>query len=510
MTRLINYSRATCAVGLLLVLGGRGLAEDRGSVNAALDSITAAELKTHVEVLADDTFEGREAGSRGGRAAGAYLVSQFEKHHLRGAGDRGGYFQNFGAGYRNLLGLLEGSDPLLKDEVIVIAAHYDHVGYGSPRNSFGPTGYIHNGADDNASGTAGLLETMEAFVNLPQPPRRSILFALWDGEEKGLLGSQHWVTYPTIPLNRVKFMINVDMIGRLRKQGLEVYGIRTGNGLRRLVSENNHDPAVELKFTWEMKDNSDHYSFFNRNIPVLMLHTGLHEDYHRPSDDVERINVEGMRQVVRLMFSVSYDLAQRDRLAGFRPAARQESPYNQANQERPLDPAPPRLGVWWDKNSEATGLQLTRIASRSAAERAGFRVGDRLIDFAGKPITNGDEFVDLVMRATNPVEIVVERRGDTEPKRFTVKLDGTPVRVGLSWKLDAVEPGTALVSQVIAGSPAARAGLQTGDRIYGVAAKSFDGDEQLRQLLTTLPSPLDLLIERRGRLETLSLAVPAP
>ena len=217
---LRSYASNRCSLALvalalvfpLFCASVRG--EEAGTLQAALDSITAPELQKFVETLADDTFEGREAGSRGGRAAGNYLLEQMEKRGLKPAGTDGGYVQEFGRGYRNLLGIVEGSDEKLKKEIIVVGAHYDHVGYGSRSNSFGPLGLIHNGADDNASGSSGLLELMEAVQKLPRAPKRSILFVYWDGEEKGLLGSRHWTSAPTLPLERVKFCVNVDMIGR--------------------------------------------------------------------------------------------------------------------------------------------------------------------------------------------------------------------------------------------------------------------------------------------------------
>ncbi|MCA9125393.1 MAG: M20/M25/M40 family metallo-hydrolase, partial [Planctomycetales bacterium] len=182
--------------------------------------------------------------------------------------------------YRNLLGLIPGGD--LQDEYVLIGAHYDHVGYGTPRNSNGPIGLIHNGADDNASGTAAVLEVIEAMANAQIQPRRSIIVALWDGEEKGLLGSEHWAEQPTIPLDQLKCVINMDMIGRLHSQQLEVSGTRSMAGLRRLVAEANYPGDLTLRFPWKVEENSDHHSFFRRSIPFLMFHTGLHDDYHRP------------------------------------------------------------------------------------------------------------------------------------------------------------------------------------------------------------------------------------
>src|SRR5947208_11154718 len=146
-------------------------AADRAALATAAASITKDELKTYVDVLADDTLEGRETGSRGARAAANYVFKAFEKLGAAPAGDGGTYFQSFNASSRNVLSIVEGSDPRLKDQTIVIGAHYDHVGYGSSRNSYGPIGYIHNGADDNASGVAGLLEVLDAVKHLSEAPR---------------------------------------------------------------------------------------------------------------------------------------------------------------------------------------------------------------------------------------------------------------------------------------------------------------------------------------------------
>ena len=235
----------------------------RSRLNNALSVISSKDLKLHVDALADDTFEGRAAGTRGGRAAAGYLRKHLASLGLEGGGKDGMFAQPFRNGCQNLLAIIPGNDPVLKDEYIVIGAHYDHVGYGSRSNSYGPTGYIHNGADDNASGTAALLELAEAFT--VQPSRRSILIAFWDAEEKGLWGSKHYISNPTIPIENIKLAINMDMVGRLRNNQLTIYGTRTWENARSILSSVNTNMVMaepmEINFDWEIKPNSDHHPF---------------------------------------------------------------------------------------------------------------------------------------------------------------------------------------------------------------------------------------------------------
>lgn len=484
-------------------------AVERAAFLNAVNSITGSDLRAHVDVLADDSFEGREAGQRGGRAAAGYLRDRLQSNGLQGLGDDGGYYQVFGSGYRNVLGLLEGSDPDLKHEVILVGAHYDHVGYGSRSNSLGPWGYVHNGADDNASGTAGLLETMDAIQRLPNRPRRSILFAFWDGEEKGLLGSKHWAATPTIPLSRIVFAVNVDMIGRLRDQRLLIYGARSGWGLRRLLASQNEDNGLRLDFDWAIKSNSDHHSFFARDIPVLMFHTGLHDDYHRPSDDAHLVNVAGMENVTRLMFGFVYALAERDEVTKFRPAAGSESKVQRQLLESPVAPLPPRLGVSW-KRDTSDGIRVQRVTPGSAAATAGIVVGDRVLAFDGHAVEDSQGFRLRVLYATSPTTVQVQRDGEAEPLLLDIELPGKPTRVGLSWRTDEAEPGTVIITRVVPGSPAQLAGIQQGDRIYQVAGSDFDQTATLLEKLRTLAAPIPLTIERDGQLSHVALDVDAP
>jgi hypothetical protein len=484
---------------------------DAAEFPAARDSITVADLHRHVGVLADDTFEGREAGSRGGRAAGTYLGRCYQSLQLAGGAGPGGYYQTFGAEHRNILAMVEGSDPLLKDEVLIFGAHYDHVGYGRPENSYGPFGHIHNGADDNASGTAALLEVAEAYCQLTPRPRRSVLFALWDAEEKGLLGSKYWVENPTLPLSRVRFVFNIDMIGRLRNQRVEVVGSRAARGFRKMLSEQNNDPTMQLDFSWELKSNSDHYTFVERNIPAVMLHTGLHDDYHRPSDDAEKLDIAGMRQISRLMFNGLVDLANRDQLPTFRKAGLGEFPLLQRWKERPLPAEPGRLGISW--NVEATpepGLRVIQVVRGSAAEKAGVRVGDKLLTFAGTPLNDTVSMQTLVLLATNPVAATVHRADATTPVPLTIELAGKPIRWGFSWHLDDAEPMAVYVSRVTPGGPFDRAGIKLLDRIHTVQGKSFANAAEFRELVQQATTTLELSVERGGRVQPITVQALTP
>ena len=496
---------ATCVLGALVVAwmpAAVAAAAEHGLMRSAIVSVTSGDLQRHVAALADDTFEGREAGSRGGHAAGTYLARQLRALGLPGAGDDGGYFQPFGAGYRNVLAWVEGSDEQLKQEVILIGAHYDHVGYGTWQNSYGPTGYIHNGADDNASGTSALLEIAEAVAKYGPRPRRSLLLAWWDGEEKGLLGSEHWAEQPTVALRRVRLAVNLDMVGRLRNERLEVSGTRTAAGLRRLVAAQNRDIGLKLDFTWDVADNSDHYSFFKRSIPFLMFHTGLHKDYHRPSDDVERVNFQGMQRVSRLLLASVYAAANEPVLSGFRRAARREGQADRRRVERPLPPLPGRLGVAWDPHDDHTaGVRVVRVVPGSAAERAGLQTGDRIVRFDGRQIDSPHALRSAVLAAEEEVVVHIRRAAAQEPETLVVRLSGRPMRLGIAWRTDDAEPNAVILTRVVPDSPADQAGLRVGDRIYEINGRSVTSGRQFFRLATSTPGPLKLLVERQGRLE---------
>jgi len=492
----------TLALGIALPAGA---AELSASLMTAYNSITSDEARQHVDTLANDTFEGREAGSRGGHAAGKYLVEYFSRAKLQPAGDPKSYFQAFGAQYRNILGVLPGSDPELRSEVVVIGAHYDHVGYGNQKNSFGPWGFVHNGADDNASGTSGLLEIVDAFSKLPQAPRRTILFALWDAEEKGLLGSEHWVKQPTLPLDRVHMTLNMDMIGRLRDNRIEVYGTRTARGLREFVTRQNVDSGLWLTYTWEMKANADHYTFYTRGLPTVFLHTGLHGDYHRPSDDAEKIDTSGIEKVARLAFLLTYAFADDAARWPFRKESRQDTPTTQKAFETSTVPPVRRLGVDWSPAADGNFVEVTRVGRASPAQKADVRVGDRIVQINGRKLDSPADFAELILIADRSTSLLVERGGEAQPIEKSIELDGGPSRWGIAWREDDAEPNSVTVIRVLSGSPGDKGGVHVGDRIMRVGDHDIRLGDNLVDHLAAAPATLELVVERDGNLMRLPL-----
>ena len=478
-------------------------------LDSARASITVSELHGHVGVLADDTLEGREAGSRGGRAAAKYLSEFLKKSTLTPGGTNDRFTQPFGHNYQNLIAVLEGSDPELKNEHLIVGAHYDHVGYGNRTNSFGPIGYIHNGADDNASGVATLMEMIDALSASEFRPRRTILFSFWDGEEKGLLGSKHWVGNPTVPLENVRLSINVDMVGRVQEGRIEIGGTRTGEGFRRMLSTTSLTPGFWLDFSWEFKDNSDHFPFFEKGVPTIYLHSGLHDDYHRPSDDVERINVEGIQEISRYLLEKVTELADVDELPGFRSQARYENPHSQTRLQQPAPPLASRLGFRWDFVDGPTPMAVVRsVPWNSPAAQAELRTGDRIVAVDGQPLVSKEQLEVAALQAEEQLQLQLASVNPAdEPREVSLPLQGKPIRLGLSWREDSAEPDSVFVTRVVPHSPAARAGIKLHDRIYALDGESVQGQaelfERVQEVLANDATQLRLRIETRGNLHEL-------
>jgi len=465
----------------------------------AIERITIADLKRHCATLASDALEGREAGANGGKAACAYLQSELRKFAGIQAGGTSGWLQEFAPDYRNVLAVLPGSDPESSREVIVIGAHYDHVGRGNQTNSYGPFGHIHNGADDNASGTAALLELVDAFSALSPAPRRTILFAFWDAEEVGLLGSKHWVAHPTRPLADLRLVLNIDMLGRLRDNQLTIMGWRSAAGLRSRLTAVNPRGDLHYLFTPTVIADSDHYPFYAAGIPSIHFDTGKHEDYHRPSDDADKLNYTGIRRLSEMVFRLALNAANEPSLPKFRREALTETPPSWMT-PRAAEVPTLRFGVAFDPKASQDDIALvTQAVPGSPAQRAGIRPGDRIDRLAHWSGGRVDDLRTILQTSKSPVEIRLERPGQVDPINVQVDLRGEPVRVGVAWQSDAAMPETLVIIRVVSDSPADRAGLKFGDVLMSYAGQPITSDEEFRRRLLSDPGPLLLRIERNGR-----------
>jgi hypothetical protein len=482
----------------------RAMADESSLFEPGLARIDIDDLKRHVATLASDSLEGREAGSRGGKAASAYLRSVLrslrESHRLPLE-----MTQEFGRDYQNLLVVIPGSDPALQHEVVVVGAHFDHVGFGKASNSRGPIGHIHNGADDNASGTSALLELIEAFSSLERRPARSLLFAFWDAEETGLLGSKHWVTHPTIPLSEIRFVLNMDMLGRLREGRVITVGWRSAPGLRSLLALNNPRNKLLLAFQPTVIADSDHHPFYAAGIPVIHLDTDKHDDYHRPSDDPDKINLEGLRQMTEFSYRIVFEAANRPDFPRFRQDVRTEAPPTWLIPRDAIS-SPIRLGVNWDPEQlRRNVVAISQVNQNSPAAIAGLRAGDRILQFG--PWQNGT-FEDLkttIQVVKNPVIIRIERPGSESPIEITANLQGNPVRLGAGWIEDSSLPNCVVVTHIVAESPADRAGIASGDVIMELGGRAITNSEELRQRILVETGPFRFRVERQGRIREVTV-----
>ncbi len=314
---------------------------------------------------------------------------------------------------RNVVALLPGADPALSEEAIVLGAHYDHLGHGGP-GSLAPddVGAIHNGADDNASGVAAILDIARRMHATPAP-RRSVYFVAFSGEEEGLRGSAYWVAHPSVPLDRIDAMLNFDMVGRLRDDRLEVFGVNTADEWRRIIDSANR--AQQDTFVLGMSGDgfgaSDHSSFYGRGIPVLHFFTNVHEDYHRPSDDWQKIDGPGIDRVAALATDVAESVANGERLI---PRSGAGDPHAGASRSESEGRGyGPYLGTIPDFTPVEHGVRLTGVREGSPAEKAGLRAGDVIVRFGDRDVTDIYAYTYALRehQAGDSVEIEVVRDG---------------------------------------------------------------------------------------------------
>ncbi len=312
---------------------------------------------------------------------------------------------------RNVLGYLppsEDSESVRSSEYVVVGSHYDHLGLGERGSrSRRDVGQIHNGADDNASGVAGMLELARVFSEA-EGRSRGILFAGFAGEELGLRGSLHYTMEPTLPLDRAVAMINLDMIGRLRHGRLFIGGVHSSPAFEEPLSALARELALSVSPLPSRDVSSDHAAFLRTGMPSLFFFTGVHGDYHKPSDDAQFINFDGMTTVLDVAYRMTDLLLEADE----RPLAVQQPVYRATSRRAGYDRG--YFGVSVDVQFQGRGLRLAEVWTDGPAERAGLLAGDVLIEVDGRPVQSA-RTATAILRQYRPGDVItakVQRSGE--------------------------------------------------------------------------------------------------
>jgi len=337
-------------------------------------------MKEDVFVLANDDFLGRETGTEGEIKAAEFIAKRFKELELQPKGTDG-YFQEFSfkpsknphqgamvldtlveeslATGRNVIGFYDNN----AETTVVIGAHYDHLGLGGEGSLFRGGDSIHNGADDNASGVAMILQIAS---RLDEMDDHNYLFIAFSGEEMGLLGSNYYLKNATIPVESITYMINLDMVGRLKEENtIAVHGVGTSPIFKQILFANNDQDLIIKEFESGIGP-SDFTSFYLADIPVLGFFTGQHEDYHKPGDDAEKLNYEGMDRISNYVINILDDLDDDGKLA-FRKTK---------NESEEVPAFKVGLGVVPDYLFTGEGMRIDGVSEDRPAQRAGIQKGD--------------------------------------------------------------------------------------------------------------------------------------
>src|SRR3984957_2961715 len=320
----------------------------------------------------------------------------------------------------NVLAYLPGKT----DEYIIIGAHYDHLGYGNV-DSLAPSqiGQIHPGADDNASGTAGVLELARLLAPQKGRLQRGILFADFAGEELGLLGSAEWVKEPTLPRDKAVAMINMDMIGRIKDEKVFIGGTGTGATFKELLDEEKSKSPFHIEYSASGYAASDHTSFVGKKIPVLFFFSGLHSDYHKPSDTWDKINAPDAAKLLDFIEDVSLKIDSASERVAFVTVKEDQAAEGHAMSGGGGSGYGPYFGSVPDFGQEEDGVKFSDVRPGSPAAKAGFKAGDVLVQFGSMPIHNLYDFTDALRRSKVGDMVDVKVMRDGKPVQAQVTLE---------------------------------------------------------------------------------------
>lgn len=384
-------------------------------------SVSTENLRKHIYYLADDKLKGRAPGTAGEKKAANYVVKYFQEYGIEPKGSKG-YFQTFkyrqslnphdtasqkGKKYigKNIIGFLNNNAAT----TVVIGAHYDHLGDDGRGSSLDkdPKGKVHNGADDNASGTAAVIELARHFATNAIKEKVNFLFMCFSAEEAGLIGSKYFTNHPTIELNTVSFMFNMDMVGRLvdSTNKLLVFGTGTSD-----VFEDNLKALNNNRFQLVMDSSgvgpSDQTSFYLKKIPVLHFFTGQHSDYHKPSDDADKINYQGEAKVLEYMIDLIEDLANQPKLKFYETRTKDSGAKSSFKVT---------LGVMPDYGFQGKGLRIDAVNKDKPADKAGLQAGDVVIKIGDSTIENIYDYMKVLSKYTKGETVDVEVLRGSKP-----------------------------------------------------------------------------------------------
>jgi hypothetical protein len=393
----------------------------------------SAQIRFDIGVLAADSLGGRRTGTPGFAKATRYTSERFAAMRLEpvsatpscAIGCGPAYLRAFTAfvashtgpatslSGQNVVGIVRGSDAALRNEYVVIGAHLDHLG-DSPESAMDQGTAIRNGADDNASGSSAVLALARRFAR--NPAKRSVLVALFGGEEEGLLGSAKLVENPPVPVASMAAMVNFDMVGRMREDRLIVYGVGTAAEMRGLVDSSNA-AGLRLAMVPDGSGPSDHSSFYLKDMPVLHFFTDTHEDYHRASDDAHKINDAGVVKVVDLAERVVRRIADRPGRLTFtrvQTASR--------NTGSPTTGAAYFGSIPDMASADEEGMKLSGVSAGGPAEKAGLKAGDLIVEFGGRAIKNIYDYTNAIGAFKPGDEVAVVLLRGAAKERLTIKV----------------------------------------------------------------------------------------
>jgi hypothetical protein len=390
-----------------------------GALACGEKPIPEVTLQDDVRILASDSLMGRETGTKGADLAADYLEGRMQDLKLKPFDADGDYLQAFSFRPRkdphsqvefgsasdssltgeNLLGYIDNSG----SRTVILGAHYDHLGMGGEGSLHAGDPAIHNGADDNASGVAVLLQLAKRIQEWPEA-RDNYLIMLFSGEEMGLLGSNYFAKNPTLDLEAVPYMINLDMVGRLNgEKTLSISGTGTTPIWPQLL--NSLNPGFNLVLRESGVGPSDHTSFYLQDIPVLHFFTGQHEDYHKPSDDAERLNYEGMEQITTYLFDLVRAMEEQQEVA-FRKTKNE-------SEETPRFTV--AMGVMPDYLFSGKGMRIDGVTEGRPAASAGLQKGDIVVQLGDSTIVDMMSYMRALsaFKAGDSTTVVVAREADT-------------------------------------------------------------------------------------------------